>query len=94
MSSPASWLTLPEPYGAGMTLTKPTGRLGSSSRVSANSGSKYSRTVLVSASGSLAMLHRTTHGWFSSRATSSRIAGSRRSTTRRPSHPHGTRAVA
>src|SRR3954447_24006820 len=55
-------------------LTVPTGRVGSSSRVSASSGWKYATDASVSDSGSLAMLHRTTLGWFLSRATSSRIA--------------------
>ena len=63
------------PYGASMTLTNPTGRVGSSSRVSSNSGSEVVLGALgVSDSGSLAIDHSTTLGWFLSRATSSRIA--------------------
>jgi hypothetical protein len=57
-----------------MKFAKATGRVGSSRRVSATSGSKYGRAAGETVSGSLAMLHSTTHGWFLSRAISSRIA--------------------
>ena len=57
-----------------MTLTKPTGRVGSNCQVSSNSGSKYLSAPSVSDSGSLAIDQSTTLGWFLSRATSSRMA--------------------
>ena len=57
-----------------MKFANPTGRVGSRRRVSATSGSKYARASGATVSGSLAMLQITTHGWFLSRATSSRIA--------------------
>ena len=56
-----------------MTLTKPTGRCGSSFLARANSGSKYATDSSVWDSGSLAIDQMTTLGRFLSRSYNSRI---------------------
>ncbi len=74
MRTSPNWETRQVPCGASITLTNPTGRVPSSDRVSSNGGRKYSSAASVSDSGSFAIDHSTTLGWFLSRATSSRIA--------------------
>ena len=74
MTTSASAVTVQVSGRANIMLTNPTGRLGSASLAASNRGSKYARAASVWDSGSLARLHRTTQGWFLSRAMSSSIA--------------------
>ena len=74
MSTSANWDTRHLPYGASITLTKPTGLVGSASRAAANSGRKYSSEASESDSGSFAIDQITTLGRFLSRAMRSSIS--------------------